>query len=93
MSKYCQVVTTLDSKGKAEEIAREVVSRRLAACAQVIGPIFSYYWWKGRVERSEEWLCVMKSRLDVYPNLEKFLLERHPYELPEIVATPYSRGS
>jgi periplasmic divalent cation tolerance protein len=88
-----QVVTAIGTKADAQKIAGEVVSTRLAACAQVIGPVTSTYWWQGKMETEEEWLCVMKSRSDVYEALEMRIRAAHPYEVAEILAVPVVAGS
>jgi len=93
MTKYIQVLTTTATKSAAQAIATAVVGKRLAACAQVIGPITSTYWWQGKIETAEEWLCVMKSRQDLYQELEKAIRQVHPYEVPEILAVPVVQGS
>jgi periplasmic divalent cation tolerance protein len=93
MTGYIQVFTTVDSEAGAQRIAQQVVERRLAACAQVVGPIRSTYWWEGAVETAEEWLCLLKSRADRYQELSTAIHELHPYEVPEILAVPVSGGS
>jgi periplasmic divalent cation tolerance protein len=93
MGKYIQVSTTVEKKEDAERIARTLVETRMAACVQVIGPIRSTYWWKGKVEEAGEWLCMMKTREELYPDLEASLRALHPYEVPEIVAVPVVEGS
>ena len=93
MTEYIQVSTTAEKQEDARRIAREVVEKRLAACAQVTGPISSTYWWNGKIEEAEEWLCVMKSRKDLYEHLEKAIKDIHPYKVPEIVAVPLLAGS
>jgi periplasmic divalent cation tolerance protein len=93
MGRYIQVSTTVERKEDADRIAKILVERRAAACAQVIGPIRSTYWWKGRLEEATEWLCVMKTREDLYADLEASLKAAHPYEVPEIVAVPVTKGS
>jgi periplasmic divalent cation tolerance protein len=50
-------------------------------------------WWKEKVEQTEEWLCIMKSKRDLYEELEKAIKSLHPYEVPEIVAVPIVSGS
>jgi periplasmic divalent cation tolerance protein len=80
--------TTLGSRAAAEELAEAMVARRLAACAQVSGPLASIYRWQGAVERAEEWACLLKPTSAARPALEAAVLARHPYELPEIVAAP-----
>jgi periplasmic divalent cation tolerance protein len=89
---FLQVMTTVDSEQEAEQLAAGVVEARLAACAQVIGPITSTYRWRGKVERASEWLCLIKTGAAGYDALEAHLLERHSYDTPEITATPIERG-
>jgi periplasmic divalent cation tolerance protein len=91
--RYLQVQTTTDSRAEAMELARGAVEARLAACAQVAGPIASMYWWGEGVERDEEWLLMLKLPTDRYPELAQYLSERHSYDEPEITATPIIAGS
>lgn len=93
MTEYIQVFTTVDKREDADRIASIVVKKRAAACAQVVGPIQSTYWWKGKVERAEEWLLMMKTRGDLFSSLEKEIKTLHPYEVPEIIALPIVAGS
>jgi periplasmic divalent cation tolerance protein len=83
-----QVVTTTAEKKDADALAKAVLEKRLAACVQVSGPIDSSYWWNGRLEKASEWTVTIKTRRDLYPQLEKLLLAQHPYDQPEIIATP-----
>jgi periplasmic divalent cation tolerance protein len=83
-----QVVTTTAEKKDADALASAVLAKRLAACVQVGGPIDSSYWWNGRVESAREWVVTIKTRRELYPQLEKLLLAQHPYDQPEIIATP-----
>ena len=93
MTDYIQIYTTTEKREEAKDIARNVVEKRLAACAQVLGPIASTYWWKGMIEEAEEWMCIMKSRRDLYEKLEATIRSIHPYEEPEILAVPIEAGS
>ena len=93
MTGYVQVVTTTNTKDDAQRIAGAIVEQRLAGCVQVIGPIMSTYWWEGKVETAEEWLCLIKSTGSVYSQLEKAIRDVHPYEVPEILAVPVAAGS
>jgi len=93
MTEFIQVVTTTETKDQAQRIAQAVVEKRLAACAQIVGPISSTYWWKGKVESAAEWMCLMKTRNDLFADLERAIREIHPYEVPEIVAVPIVAGS
>ena len=90
---FLQVQTTTDSRGEAMELATAAVEARLAACAQVSGPVASTYWWEGELERAEEWLVLLKLPASRYGELADFLTERHSYDEPEIIATPIVAGS
>ena len=90
---YLQVQTTTDSRAEAMELSRAAVEARLAACAQVAGPVASTYWWEGGLERAEEWLVLLKLPVDRYDELASFLTERHSYDEPEIIALPIVTGS
>ena len=91
MTKYIQVVTTVDDKNAAGKIAELILKKRLAACVQ-ISPCQSMYRWQGNIERAEEYLCIIKSSLDLYPELEKAIREIHPYDVPEILAVEVVAG-
>jgi periplasmic divalent cation tolerance protein len=93
MEEYIQVFTTTEKKEDAEKIAKAIVEKRLAGCIQIVGPITSTYWWKGDVETAEEWLLFIKSRKNLYDELERAIKEIHPYETPEIIAMPIVVGS
>ena len=91
--RYLQVQTTTDSRAEAMDLARAAVEARLAACAQVAGPVASTYWWDDGVERAEEWMLILKLPADRYQELAEFLTQRHSYDEPEIIATPIVAGS
>lgn len=91
-SPYIQIQTTLSNKEDAVRLAKEVVNLRLAACVQ-IQTCTSLYRWQGNVEQDEEYLLAMKSRKDLYPELEQCILNLHPYDEPEIIALPIITGS
>ncbi len=93
MREYIQVVTTTEHREEAESIARALVEERLAACVQVIGPISSIYRWRGAIQSAQEWQCWIKSRRDLYDQIEETIRRLHPYEVPEILAVPVLAGS
>jgi periplasmic divalent cation tolerance protein len=90
---YIQVFTATESKENAEKMAKTLVRKRLAGCVQTIGPIASVYWWKKRIEKSEEWLCLIKSKRSLYDELEKTIKKFHAYETPEIITMPIVSGN
>jgi periplasmic divalent cation tolerance protein len=90
---FVQVTTTTDSRKEAAEIARSAVTGRLAACAQLVGPIASTYWWEGEIESAEEWMVLFKTTTDCFDELAAQITEQHSYDTPEIIATPVVAGS
>ena len=90
---FVQLQTTLDDRELAEKLIRGAVESRLAACGQLVGPVESTYWWNGAVEEASEWLCLFKTTAKLAGSLERWLAEKHPYEVPEIVAIPLVRVS
>jgi periplasmic divalent cation tolerance protein len=92
MDKIIQIITTADDKRIIEKIGRDLVERKLVACAQILGPIQSIYRWKGAVEDASEWLLLMKSKASLYPAIEEEIRQQHPYELPEIIAINIDEG-
>lgn len=87
MGTFIQVVTTIDSREAAEQMARLLVDKRLAACVQIDGPITSIYHWQGQVEEAKEWRLTAKSRAALFEEIVAAIREMHSYDVPEIVAT------
>jgi periplasmic divalent cation tolerance protein len=92
VTRCCQVTTTLPDRAAAQNMAETLVAERLAACAQVLGPVSSTYRWEGQVKHAEEWYCYLKTTEYGLPALEQRIRELHPYELPELIALPISWG-
>jgi len=87
------VLTTTESPEDAERLARLLVARELAACAQVLPPMTSIYRWQGNVARAAENLLLIKTRRELYAAVESAIKANHPYETPEIIALPVQHGS
>lgn len=83
-----QVITTTAQRQDADALAEALLKQRLAACVQIGGPIDSSYWWNGRIETAQEFVLTVKTRRDLYPQLEEAILKLHSYDLPEIMALP-----
>lgn len=86
------VVTTVDSKEAALTIADAVLNSRHGACVQIVGPIQSRYWWQGKIDSATEYQCVVKTSRSHYDILEATILQHHPYQYPEVLATPVIAG-
>ncbi|GIG66033.1 divalent-cation tolerance protein CutA [Phytomonospora endophytica] len=92
MNDVVGVTTTVDAEEAAARLAGEAVAARLAACAQVEGPITSVYWWAGAVEESREWRVVFKTTAAMAGELTAFIVARHSYDTPEVLVTPVAGG-
>ncbi|MFI6705451.1 divalent-cation tolerance protein CutA [Nonomuraea sp. NPDC050478] len=92
MARHVEVHVTAGTREEAERIVNAAVASRTAAGAQISGPIASTYWWKGEIQRSEEFLVLMKTAGDRLDDLIMVVREAHSYETPEIVAVPIEGG-
>ena len=79
----------LETAGKA---VRKLVELRLAACGNILPQIHSIYRWHNEVESSEEVLAIFKLAGLRYPEFQDKLRSMHPYDVPEIIAIPVSKG-
>ena len=79
----------MDTAGKA---VRELVEQRLAACGNIVPEVHSVYRWKGEVESSAEVLAILKLDGVRYAEFETKLRSLHPYDVPEIIAIPLTKG-
>jgi periplasmic divalent cation tolerance protein len=86
------VLTNLPDHDTAGVLAAHLVDQRLAACANIMAPCRSVYRWQGAIETAEEVSLLLKTTTARYAALQATIRERHPYELPEIVAVPISFG-
>jgi periplasmic divalent cation tolerance protein len=76
----------------AEHIARTIVEKQLAACIQISGPVSSFYWWKGKVEKDTEALIFIKTKKDRAKKIEDVVKAIHPYDIPELIFIPLIEG-
>jgi periplasmic divalent cation tolerance protein len=85
-------VTTANTQ-EAETIARTLVGERLAACANVLGAMRSFYWWDGEVQESGEVALVLKTRLDLVDAATQRIKALHSYDCPCVVALTIDGGN
>jgi periplasmic divalent cation tolerance protein len=87
------VLSTAGSEDEARKIARHLVEHQLAACVNIVPHIESIYRWQGKVESSREWLLLIKTSAERFPEVRDAIRELHSYELPECVAIGIEDGS
>ena len=90
---FAIVLVTAPDLKTARTLARAALKARLIACASLVPRIESHYWWKGKVESGAEVLMILKTTRARLAALEKFILEKHPYDTPEFLALPLDRGA
>ena len=86
------VLTHLPDHAAAMELARALVTERLAACVNVGAPVQSMYHWQGQIETASEVPVTIKTRAILYETVQAAIVAAHPYELPEIIAVPITHG-
>ena len=89
---YLLILNTCPDKETAIRVANILISKRLAACVNILPGLTSVYHWKGQIESSEEHLLLIKSTRTAFAEVESAICGTHPYELPEIVAVPLIAG-
>jgi periplasmic divalent cation tolerance protein len=87
------VLSTAGSEDEARRIAQQLVKHRLAACVNIIPQIESIYRWQGRVDSSQEWLLLIKTTAELFPQVRAAIKELHSYELPECISLNIEDGS
>lgn len=83
---------TAPSREVAERIVRDLVERGLVACGNVLGDVRSIYRWRGAVEEADEVLVMMKARASDVEAVGRRVKQLHPYEVPELIASPITGG-
>ena len=81
------ILTTTGSLEEARTLARALVERKLAACAQ-ISEIESIYRWQGAVRNDKEYRVFIKTTKNMYGAVQRAIRELHSYELPAIFSLP-----
>ena len=92
-SDYIIILVTCKDKQEAEKITQTLLNEHLIACGNIVNPVTSFFHWSGKIDKAEECLIVMKSRLDLFSQVADRVRGLHSYEVPEILALPIVEGS
>ena len=92
MARFFQLWVAVGSKEGADKITNTLLVKHLVACTRQI-PASSAYWWKGKIENSNEVLLQMESREDLFEQVEKEVAKMHSYKTFVLEATPVSKIS
>ena len=91
--KFLLALVTVPDLKTAHKLVRMAFEERLIACANLIPKVESHYQWKGKLERGTEVLMVLKTTDGKISALEKLVVTNHPYDTPEFIVLPVSRGN
>lgn len=83
---------TCPDQSTAERLAEALVAEGLAACVNILPGATSVYTWEDRIERDAELVLLIKTTAARFDSLQQRLVELHPYDVPEVIATPISHG-
>ncbi len=87
------ILVTAANRRECRKIARHLVESRLAACVNISQTIQSIYRWEGKLQEDREFLLLIKTTRDLFPEVRKAILKTHSYKIPEIICLPIVDGS
>lgn len=93
MSEFVTIFVTAPDEAVAATIGRALVEESLAACVNIVPALRSIYRWQGVVEDEREVLMLIKSRRELFSQIEARVKALHPYSVPEVIALPIVEGS
>ncbi len=89
---YLVVMTTIDDEAAAQTLANGLIEGSLAACVNILPAMQSTYLWQGKCHTDRELQLFIKTTRQRYTELEAYIRDNHPYDLPEIIAIPIEAG-
>ena len=92
MTKAIVGLVTCSSRAEAREIARRILTAKLAACVNILDGLESHYWWQGKLERARECLLLIKTTPAQERAVMSAVKAAHSYEVPEIIFLPVVAG-
>jgi periplasmic divalent cation tolerance protein len=87
------VFTTASNEREAERIARHLLKQKWVACVNMLPRVHSLYWWKGKIEKSREWVLLIKTRARNFNRVSSEIQKISSYECPEVISVPIQKGS
>lgn len=93
MNEHCIVLVSCPDRATALKIGASLVEEKLAACANLVDGVTSIYRWKNEIRQDAEALLIIKTRAARFADIERRVLELHPYDVPEIICTDITAGN
>jgi periplasmic divalent cation tolerance protein len=88
MERAVLVYTTWPSVVEAERAGLAIVERRLAACVNILPGMISHYWWDGKIDRAEEVVMILKTRISLTERIRAAIKTMHSYTTPSVMVLP-----
>ncbi len=92
-AKLCEVVVTAPDEAWLKNLCHQLVDARLASSAHVLFPVTSVYRWDGTVHEATEARAFLRTRRELVETIVTFVVDRHPYEVPNVTAIPIVGGN
>ena len=87
------ILVTTSSEQEAHKIADLLLSRRKAACVNIVPKVESSFWWQGKLDSAKESLLIIKTEASLLSEIVDLVRTAHSYEVPEIIALPIIGGN
>jgi periplasmic divalent cation tolerance protein len=87
------VFITTSSEQEAHKIAELLLTKRKAACVNIIPRVGSSFWWQGKLDSARESLLIIKTKASLLSEIVDLVKAAHSYEVPEIIALPIIGGN
>jgi len=92
MSRSVVGFVTCGSRSEARQLAQAVLTKKLAACVNIVAGVESHFWWQGKLDQANEWLLVIKTTGARTKAVTQLIRAQHSYAVPEIIFTPIVTG-
>jgi Uncharacterized protein involved in tolerance to divalent cations len=87
------VIIATSTQEEAEKIGKILVEEKLAASANIIPAVKSFFFWKGEFHNIPESIVLLNTKGGLFETLKERVHKIHSYELPEVIAIPIIAGS
>jgi periplasmic divalent cation tolerance protein len=87
------IFVTTSSEQEARKLAEQLLTKRKAACVNIVPKVASSFWWQGKLDSAQESLLIIKTRASLLQEVMDLVKAAHSYSVPEIIALPIIGGN
>ena len=81
---YC----TVPNRNEGRDIAKMLVKNKLVACVNILDKMESIFAWDGEMMEEKEALMIIKTKKDMFREVNRVIQKLHSYNVPEVIALP-----